>query len=100
MATSKLIAAVKRGVVKNERGWLALDCRNIGDYPRELLINALLDAMGGGWIEREEATRQAARCLGFRRTGAAISMAFKSVINGAIRRGLLVRAGSQIRKTR
>lgn len=97
---SALILAVKRGVVKNERGWLALDCRNIGDYPRELLIDALLGAMERRWIEREEATRAAARYLGFRRTGAAIQKAFKSVIRGALLRKLLKSEGTQIRKTR
>ncbi|MGE0883662.1 MAG: hypothetical protein AB7P14_08970 [Blastocatellales bacterium] len=93
-----LIAAVKRGVIKNERGWLSLDCRDIGDYPRELLTEMLLAAMGRGWTERDEAVIAATRHLGFRRTGAAIKKAFKSIINGAIRRGLLEYDGSLIRK--
>ena len=96
---SALIAAVKRGVIKNERGWLSLDCRTISDYPRELLIEMLLAAMGRGWTERDEAIVAAARHLGFRRTGSAIKEAFKSIINGAIRRGLLEYDGSRIRKT-
>lgn len=95
---SALIAAVKRGVIKNERGWLSLDCRDIGDYPRELLTEMLLAAMGRGWTERDEAIVAATRHLGFRRTGAAIKKAFKSIINGAIRRGLLEYDGSLIRK--
>jgi hypothetical protein len=93
-----LVAAVKRGVIKNERGWLSLDCRQIGDYPRDLLIDTLLSAMGRGWTEREEAVRTAARHLGFRRTGSAIRDAFKSVITGAIRRELLERKETAIRK--
>jgi hypothetical protein len=77
---------------------LSLDCRTIHDYPRELLTNALLAAMGRAWIERDEAIKAAARHLGFRRTGSAIRDAFKSVINGAIRRGLLEYDGALIRK--
>jgi hypothetical protein len=95
---SALVAAVKRGVLKNERGMLSLDCRTIHDYPRELLTQALLAAMGRAWIERDEAIKAAARYLGFRRTGSAIRDAFKSVINGAIRRGLLEYDGALIRK--
>jgi hypothetical protein len=56
--------------------------------------------MPGGWIEREEAMRLAARRLGFRRTGAAIQERFKSVIRGAILRGLLEYDGNVIRKVR
>jgi hypothetical protein len=97
---SALVAAVNRGVIKNDRGWLSIDCRNIGDYPRELLIDSLLSAMGRGWTEREEAVRAAARHLGFRRTGPAIRDAFKSVITVAIRRGLLERDGERIRKAK
>jgi hypothetical protein len=95
---SALIAAVKRGVIKNERGWLSLDCRRIEDYPRELLTEMLLAAMGRGWTERGEAIVAATRHLGFRRTGSAIKERFKSIINGAIRRGALEYDGSQIRK--
>lgn len=49
---------------------------------------------------REDAIRAAARWLGFQRTGRAIQEAFKSVINGAIRRGRLEYEGSRIRKLR
>lgn len=99
-----LIAAVKRGVIKSikrsGRGWLSLDCRQIGDYPRELLTEMLLAAMGRGWTEREEAVRAAARHLGFRRTGSAIRDAFKSVFTGAIRRGSLEYEGDSDQKTK
>ena len=44
--------------------------------------------------------RAAARRLGFRRTGTRITKAFKSVINGAIRRGLLESNGESIRRMR
>ena len=97
---SALIAAAKRGVIQNNRGDLSLLTRNIGDYSRDELINTLLSVMGVAWWEREEAIRAATRHLGFRRTGSAIRDAFKSAINGAIRRGLLERDGELIRRTR
>lgn len=97
---SALIAAVKRDVIFNQRGRLSLLTRNINDYSREQLIIAMLTAMGNRWQEREEAIRAAARHLGFTRTGAAIQRAFKSAINGAIRRGLVEPDKGLIRKMR
>lgn len=97
---SALIAAVKRGVILNYRGALTLLSRSIGDYSRDELINALLSSMGAVWWEREEAIRAASRHLGFKRTGSLIRDAFKSAINGAIRRDILERDGNLIRRTR
>lgn len=97
---SALIAAVKRGVIYNYRGALTLLSRSIGDYSRDELIGALLLSMGAVWWEREEAIRAAARHLGFKRTGSLIRDAFKSAINGAIRRGLLESDGQLIRKAK
>lgn len=97
---SALIAAVKRGIIFNDRGRLALLTRNINDYSRDDLILSMLTAMGYSWQERDEAIRAAARHLGFLRTGAAIQRAFKSAINGAIRRGWLETDKKLIRKLR
>jgi len=97
---SALIAAAKRGVIYNYRGALALLSRNIGDYSRDELIYTLLSVMGAVWWDREEAIRAAARHLGFKRTGRLIQDAFKSAINGAIRRGLLEYDGQLIRRMR
>lgn len=94
-----LTVAVRRRILASERGEYTLCCRNIGDYDRDELIDALLGAMGRGWTEREDAIRAATRWLGFQRTGRAIQDAFKSAINGAIRRGRLEYEGSQIRKS-
>ena len=47
---------------------------------------------------RDDAIRAAARRLGFQRTGRQIKDAFKSAINGAIRRGLLEYDGQLIRR--
>ncbi len=60
----------------------------------------MLTAMGYAWQERDEAIRAAARHIGFTRTGSAIQRAFKSAINGAIRRGLLEADKKLIRKAR
>jgi hypothetical protein len=97
---SALIAAAKRGVIQNNRGYLSLLTRNIGDYSRNELINTLLSVMGVIWWDREEAIRAAARHLGFKRTGSLIRDAFKSAINGAIRRGLLDSDAQLIRRAK
>jgi hypothetical protein len=92
--------ARRRGIVaETDTGW-RIEGRRIDDFSREQLIDALLKAMPGGWVERDEAMRRAARYLGFRRTGAAIQERFKSVIRGAIKRGLLEYDGTVIRKAR
>ncbi len=61
----------------------------ITDFDRDQLIDALLKAMGKKKWTRDDAVRAAARRLGFKRTGSKIKDAFKSAINGAIRRGLI-----------
>lgn len=97
---SALIAAAKRGVIENKRGYLSLLTRKIADYSRDELIDTLLSVIRAVWWDREEATRAAARHLGFKRTGPLIRDAFKSAINGAIRRGLLESDGQLIRKAK
>ena len=97
---SALITAVRRGIIKNDRGILSIDCRDIGQYPRNLLVTALVAATGYAWTERERAIKAAARYLGFRRTGSSIHDAFKSAINSAIRRGLIGTDRKMIRKSR
>lgn len=96
---SNLAVAVRRGILSSERGEYGICRRNIGDYNREELIDALLGAMGRAWTERDEAIRAAAKWLGFHRAGRVIQDAFKSAINGAIRRGRLEYESSRIRKS-
>ena len=86
---SELIAAVRRGVVSNDRGELSLATRTIEDYSRDYLKTLFLSDMGSVWWDREEAINRAARYLGFARTGARIYDSFKSIINGLIRDGRL-----------
>ena len=74
--------------------------RKINDYSRDELISALLKGMAKKWWTRDDAIRAATRRLGFRRTGRQIRDAFKSAINGAIRRGLLEYDGELICKAK
>jgi len=96
-----LRAAVRRGIIASYRGQLEIDCRTIDDYPLDLLVEYLLTAIGGGWLDRGAAVTATARHLGFRRTGRRIVAAIKSAMNSAVRRGLLERDGvNRIRKAR
>jgi hypothetical protein len=74
--------------------------RKINDYSRDELISVLLKGMGKKWWTRDDAIRAAVHRLGFRRTGRQIHDAFKSAMNGAIRRGLLEYDDQLIRRTK
>lgn len=95
---NNLRVAVQRGILRNEQGTYRIACRTINDYSQDERVAALLSAMPRGWTERGDAIRAAARHLGFRRTGSAIQDAFKSAINGALRRKLLEANKNLIRK--
>ncbi len=95
-----LRAAVRRGILENSRQGLELACRSIGDYSRDVLVEQLQAVMGTAWFDREELIEQTARWLGFRRTGRVIRDTLKSVINGAIRRGVLEYDGPRVRRVR
>ncbi len=95
---NNLRVAVQRGILRKEQGAYRIACRTIHDYSQDERVAALLSAMPRGWTERAEAIRAAARHLGFRRTGSVIQDAFKSAINGAIRRKLVEADRDLIRK--
>ena len=95
---SALRTAIRRHIVYRDKDVYALECRHIEHYSRDELIDALLAAMGTTWWDRADAIRVATRRLGFRRTGSRITKAFKSAINGAIRRNLLESNGDLVRK--
>jgi len=97
---SALRTAIRRHIINRDKGVISLECATIDDYTRDELIGTLLAAMGSGWLDREDAIRAAAHRLGFRRTGSQIRKAFKSAINGAIRRGLLDYDDHIIRRSR
>jgi hypothetical protein len=96
---SSLRTAIRRHIINREKGIITIACSAIDDYTRDELIETLLAGFGNTWWDREDAIRAAARRLGFRRTGSRITKAFKSAINGAIRRGLLESAEKKIRRT-
>ena len=97
---SALRTAIRRHIINCDKGVISLECATIDDYNRDELIGTLLAAMGTTWWDREDAIRAAAHRLGFRRTGSQIRKAFKSAINGAIRRGLLEYDDHIIRRSR
>ena len=93
-----LRAASRRRVVWCEQGRVYPDCRNIDDYRRDELKDALCSVIGVAWRERDEAIRAAAYHLGFKQAGKCIRAAFKSAITGLIRQKELEYGGSQIRR--
>jgi hypothetical protein len=97
---SALRTAIRRHIINRYKGVISIECASIDDYTRDELIETLIAAVGSTWWDREDAIRAAARRLGFRRAGNRITRAFKSAINGAIRRGQLGSEGRKIRKTR
>lgn len=97
---SAITVAVRRKVIYSERGIYRLACRSIDEYPRELLVETLVRAVGRTWTERDEAVKLAARQLGFARTGSLIKEEFKSAINSGLRRGVLEKDGTLIRRAR
>ena len=93
-----LIAAARRGIIKTEGGELSLLCRSIVDYDRAFLKEQFLASVGRTWTEREEASKNFARWLGFARTGPAIVQTARSLINGLLREGRLEANGRNIRR--
>jgi hypothetical protein len=98
--TESLIqAAVHRSILQDGGEEVSLLARNISEYPREILKEQFLASLNGhAWTERSESIPRFARWLGFRRTGANIEDAARSVINSLIRADRLEKTGSQIRR--
>jgi hypothetical protein len=94
-----LRAAVRRGIIINERGSLRVAAHTIQQHERDILKNQFLASLRGrGWIDREDAIRGFARWMGFGRTGATIDRVTRSVINGLIREGRLESEGGNLRR--
>lgn len=96
--STELLTAVRRGILKNERGALSLEARTIAEYRRDFLKSQFLASLGRAWTTREDAARAFARWLGFARTGPAIAETVRSLINGLLREGRLERNGDAIRR--
>jgi len=96
---SAINAASRRGISYIRDEIVYEDCRSIEQYPRDLLKDLFLAAIGRSWIDRDDAIRAVARHLGYARTGPNIQEYLRSVINGLIRDGRLEKApGNQIRR--
>ena len=100
LITRALTEATRRSIIEVRNREIHLACRTIDGYSRDALKDALKRVVGRTWTEQQEAIRNAARYLGFRRTGARIDAAFRSAIRGAIRQGQLERDGEFIRVAR
>jgi SOS-response transcriptional repressor LexA len=95
-----LRTAVRRGVVANDGDTISIQTRSIEDYDRDFLKDQFLASLEGrSWKERDDAIRDFARWLGFRRTGPTIDETARSLINGLIREGRLESQASAIRRT-
>ena len=93
-----IVTAVRRGILKNERGTITLLCRSIERYEREFLKDQFLASLGRSWRGRTPATSAFARWLGFARTGPTIAGTVRSLINGLLREGRLESRSDQIRR--
>lgn len=95
-----LRTAVRRGILANHGDGLGLAARTIEDYDRDFLKEQFLASLEGrAWKERDDAIRDFARWLGFRRTGPVIDEMARSLINGLIREGRLEAEGTVIRRS-
>jgi type I restriction enzyme S subunit len=91
-----LLTAVRRGILENNGGELRLLARSITDYERDFLKQQFLAAIGRPWIDRDTATRDFCRWLGFARTGPVIEDTARSLINGLLREGRLEADGAEL----
>jgi len=95
---SAINASVRRGVIASDGGVYVLETRSIEEYDRETLTKALLAVLGSAWHDQHEAIQEAARYLGFRRTGSVIQETFESVIMNGVRNGNMEREGGMMRR--
>ena len=94
-----LITAVRRGILVNNGGMLALGARGIAEYERDFLKEQFIASLQSrSWRERDETIRDFARWLGFKRTGNVLDETVRSLINGLLREGRLEAEGTLIRK--
>lgn len=92
---SDFLTAVRRGVLKNEQGYLSILSRSVEGYDRDFLKDQLLGCIGRTWTDRTDAGRAFARWLGFARTGSSIEDKARSLINGLLREGRIESDGGR-----
>ncbi|MEO6047602.1 MAG: hypothetical protein ABIQ57_09005 [Candidatus Kapaibacterium sp.] len=91
--------AVRRAVVYIENGGYLIDCRNIADYPSDLLREFFLSAVGRRWRTRDEAIHAAAEYLGFQKIAAAMRAQLVEEMELRIRSGELLLKDEKVRWT-
>lgn len=96
---NSLRMAVRRGVLQNTDGLLTLGSRSLNDLDRDHLKAQFCASLGRQWVDRDDAIREFARWMGFRRTGSAIDETCRSLIRGLLREGRLEAGGQFIRRT-
>jgi len=96
--------AVRRGILLNDGDGLRLRYRTIEHFEaddRDGLKEQFLASLSGhSWVERDDATVEFARWMGFRRAGQRIVEIAASLINGLLREQRIEAQGSEIRRTR
>jgi SOS-response transcriptional repressor LexA len=94
-----LRTALRRGVLANTGEGLSPGPHRIDAYERDFLKEQFLASLEGRvWRERDDAIRDFARWMGFRRTGPVIDELARSLINGLIRESRLESLGTSIRR--
>lgn len=93
-------AASRRGIVETGVFGVMPGKVKSDDWTRDDLVDVLCSVLRKGCnYSRDEAIKLAASHIGFKRVGKNIDEAFRSAINGAIRRGLLAYEGDMIWRT-
>ena len=97
----QLRTAKRRGVVESgeARGTVCLSTRRITDYNTDYLVESLPKVMRKhASYEREVVMTALAHFVGFRRMTDQVHEVMRSVLNKAIRRGILERDGRDVRR--
>jgi hypothetical protein len=94
-----LLAAARRNIATSHTGSVSLATEAITDYDQAILEAQLLAAIGSSWTNKDEAIRDAARRLGFLRTGRRIREAFEAVIRSLASAGRIQAEGLSIRRS-
>ncbi len=95
---SAIRRAVRRGIVDNAGGVLAVLAKEVDGYDREHLKTQLRAAGGTG--TKADATLLLARFMGFARTGSSIATVVESLVRNLLRAKVVVSESGQFRAVR
>lgn len=91
--------SVRRAVVYIDNGGYWIDCRNISEYPSDLLREFFLSAVGRRWLTRDDAIRAVAEYLGFHKIGSAMRAQLIEEMERRIYSGELLLKNEKVRWT-